>query len=360
MSDITAKGVIVREPGGPARVEDMKIEPPGPGEVLVRIIATGVCHTDLHAKLGHFGRKFPYLLGHEATGVIERIGEGVARPAVGDTVMLNWRAPCGACRFCDGGRASHCERPLVAAPRMRTHDGLELGRVLGLGTFCTHTVVAASQAIAVDPALRPEATCLIGCGVVTGVGAALFSAQVEAGQTVAVYGCGAVGMSVILGAKLARASRIIAVDRVAQKLTWAKELGATDVVDASAGDPVDAIKQLTGGVDHAFEAVGLAATLEQAMASCRLAGTCTLIGVPNPKAEATVRLAPFFYKRLTLRSTFYGDCLPSRDFPRVAEWYRRGDLDLDKLVTAKISLDDVEDAFAAMKRGEVLRSVIIV
>ncbi len=359
MSDIRAKGVVVREPGAPARVEDMLIEPPGPGEILVRVLATGVCHTDLHAKAGHFGRKFPYLLGHEATGVVERVGDGVARPTVGETVMLNWRAPCGTCRFCNAGRPTHCERPLTAQPRMKTHDGVTLGRVLGLGTFCTHTVVAASQAIPVDPQLAPEATCLIGCGVVTGVGAALLSAKVAAGETVAVYGCGAVGVSVIQGARLARASRIIAVDRVAQKLAWAKELGATDVIDASTADPVQAIRELTGGVDHAFEAVGLPQTVELAMASCRLAGTCTIIGVPQPKAKATVQLAPFFYGRLTLRTTFYGDCLPSRDFPLMAEWYRRGDLDLDKLVTNKIGLEDVEEAFAAMGRGEVLRSVIV-
>lgn len=358
MTHLTARAVVVRNPGEPARVEDIHLAPPEKGEVLVRMLATGVCHTDLHAKLGHFGRKFPYLLGHEATGVVERVGEGVERPAVGDTVMLNWRAPCNACGFCDAGRPSHCERPLTAGPRMHTKDGAELGRVLGLGTFATHTVVAASQAIPVAADLAPEATCLIGCGVVTGVGAALFAAKVAPAQTVAVFGCGAVGMSVVMGARLARASRIIAVDRVAQKLAWAKDFGATDVVDASTTDPVQAIRALCGGVDHAFEAVGLPQTLEQAMASCRLAGTCTLIGVPHPKAEATVKLAPFFYGRLTLKSTFYGDCLPSRDFPLMASWYRQGELPLDALVTTKITLDQIEEAFTAMKKGEVLRSVI--
>ncbi len=340
-------------------METLRVEAPGPGEILVRMLATGVCHTDLHAKEGHFGRQFPYLLGHEATAVVERVGAGVTRPSVGDTVMLNWRAPCGRCRFCDAGRPSHCERPRTAEPRLHTEDGLAVGRVLGLGTFATHTVVAAEQAVAVDPALAPTATCLIGCGVVTGVGAVLFSARVEPAQTVAVFGCGAVGMSVVLGARLARASRIIAVDRVARKLDWARELGATDVVDAARTDPVRAIRELTGGVDHAFEAVGLPTTVEQALQSCRLAGTCTLIGVPQPKAEASLRLAPFFYGRLTLKSTFYGDCLPSRDFPLLARWYANGELPLDALVTQTIGLDDVEDAFAAMTRGDTLRSVIV-
>jgi S-(hydroxymethyl)mycothiol dehydrogenase len=356
---LTARGVVVRAPGEPARVEEIVLDPPGPGEVLVKVLATGVCHTDLHAKAGHFGRKFPYLLGHEATGVIEAVGEGVTRPKVGDTVMLNWRAPCYACRFCEAGRLSHCERVVTAGERMRTQDGAALGRVLGLGTFTTHTVVAAAQAVLVDPALPAEATCLIGCGVVTGVGAALYSAKVAPGETVAVFGCGAVGVSVVQGARLARASRIVAVDRVAQKLAMAKTLGATDVVDASAVDPVKAIRELCGGVDHAFEAVGLPQTLEQALASCRLAGTCTLIGVPQPTAKATIPMAPFFYGRQTLRATFYGDCVAARDFPLLAAWYRSGDLKLDELVSARIGLDDVEEAFAAMERGEVMRSVIV-
>ena len=357
---IKGRGVVVRSPGAPAQVEELLIGPPGPGEVRVRILATGVCHTDLHAKLGHFGRQFPYLLGHEATGVVEQVGEGVERPAVGDTVTLNWRAPCGRCAECDGGRPAHCLRPATAGERLHTADGAALGRVLGLGTFCSHTVVAAGQATPMDADLKPEATCLIGCGVVTGVGSALFVAQVRDGQTVAVFGCGAVGMSVIQGARLARAARIVAIDKVERKLAWARELGATDVIDASQGDPLAALKQICPrGVDHAFEAIGLPETLAQAVASCALGGSCTLIGVPHPKAEVSLSLAKLFYGRITLRSTFYGDCLPSRDFPRLASWYRRGELDLDRLVSERIGLDDVERAFEAMQRGETLRSVIV-
>lgn len=350
--------IVVPSPGDAPRVETIAVAPPSEGEVRVRVLASGVCHTDLHAQRGHFGRDFPYLLGHEATGEIEALGEGVERLSVGDRVMLNWRAPCGRCAFCREGRLSHCKRPLVAGERLRRENGDALGRVLGLGTFATHTVVSAGQCVPVASDLSAEATCLIGCGVVTGVGAAMFAAKVGAGQTVAVYGCGAVGLSVVQGAKLSRASRIIAVDKVARKLEWARQLGATDVVDASAGDPVAAIKELCGGVDHAFEAVGIPETLAQAVGSCALAGSCTLIGVPHPKAEVTLPMATLFYKRLTVRSTFYGDCVPARDFPLLAEWYRRRELDLDAFVTERIRLEDVPEAFAKMERGETIRSVI--
>ena len=355
-----ARAAIVRRAGDPVTIEPILVEPPGPGEVLVRILATGVCHTDLHAKLGNFGTQFPYLLGHEATGVVDALGEGVTRPAVGETVVLAWRAPCGRCRFCAAGRETFCVQPLTAKPRLRTADGQTLGRVLGLGTFTTHTVVAATQAVPIPAGLSPEATSLIGCAVGTGVGAALYAAEVAAGSSVAVYGCGAIGMSVIQGSRLAGAARIVAVDRVARKLEWARDFGATDVVDASAVEPIARIRELTGtGVAYAFECVGIPQTLQQAMASCDSGGLCVLIGVPAPSAELPLSLSRFFYARGHLKATFYGDCLPSRDIPLLAERYRLGDLALDRLVTARIGLDDVEAAFAAMARGEVLRSVVV-
>lgn len=355
---LSVPAVVVPSPGHEPVVETIEVAPPSAAEVRVRVLASGVCHTDLHAQRGHFGREFPYLLGHEATAEIEAVGEGVDGLEVGDRVMLNWRAPCGRCGFCRSGRPSYCAKPLVAGERLRRSNGEALGRVLGLGTFASHTVVAAGQCVPVSSELSAAATCLIGCGVVTGVGAAMFAAKVGAGQTVAVFGCGAVGLSVVQGAKLSRASRIVAVDKVARKLQWAEQLGATDTVDASATDPVAAIKALCGGVDHAFEAVGIPETLEQAVASCALAGSCTLIGVPHPKAEVTLPMAKLFYKRLTVRSTFYGDCLPARDFPILADWYRRGELDLDALVTERIRLEDVPAAFEKMDRGETIRSVI--
>jgi S-(hydroxymethyl)mycothiol dehydrogenase len=357
---IEARGVVVRRPGEVPTVEPLRIEPPGPGEVRVRVLATGVCHSDLHAQRGHFGKEFPLLLGHEATGVIDAVGDGVDPAREGETVMLNWRAPCGRCRYCDRGRPAHCARPLTAQPRMFTQDGLALGRVLGLGTFATHTVVAAGQATAVSGALAPEATCLIGCCVATGVGAALQVGEVTAGHTVAVFGCGAVGTSVLQGARLAHAAKIIAVDLSPKKLAWAREFGATDVVDARAGDPVKQVRALTQGlgVDRAFEAVGLPETLSQALASCDLGGRCVMIGVPTPGAAMPLSLSRFFYQRADLRATFYGDCLPSRDFPILAELYRRGELRLDALITQRLGLGAVAEAFALMERGESLRAVL--
>jgi len=356
---IQARGAIVRSAGARAIIEDFLVDPPGAGEILVRMVTSGICHTDLHAKLGNFGTEFPYLLGHEAIGIVERVGEGVTAPSVGDRVGLTWRAPCGRCRFCAAGNPVYCAKPVVAAPRMRTSDGLTLGRVLGLGTFCTHAVVAAAQAIPAAVDLAPEATCLIGCSVATGAGSALYAAGVTAGSRVAVFGCGAVGINVILGARLANASRIVAVDVAPRKLEWATQFGATDVVDARESDPVKQIRALVGGVDYAFEAIGLPETLTQAMSSCDLGGVCVMIGLPAPKAMVTFPLAKFFYGRCTLRATFYGDCLPSRDFPLFEDLYRRKKLPLDDLVTHRVSLDDVEEAFGAMERGETLRSVIV-
>jgi S-(hydroxymethyl)mycothiol dehydrogenase len=341
-------------------VEEVIVDPPGPGEVLVRVVASGVCHTDLHAKNGEFGGDFPYLLGHEATGVVEAVGEGVLRPVVGDMVVLSWRAPCGVCRFCTAGRPEMCPQPAVAGPRLRTRDGQPLGRVLGLGTFTTHTVVAAGQAIPVAKDLPPEATCLLGCAVGTGVGAALRSASMPPGATVAVYGCGAVGVSVIMGARLAHASRVIAVDINLPKLEAARMLGATEAVDASKHDPVRRIRELVpGGVDFAFDVVGIPETVGQALSSCGMNGTAVLVGVPTPGTRISYPMSKFFFMRQRLVATWYGESLPSRDIPLYAEWYRDGLLDLDALVTTRIRLEDVERAFASMQRGETLRSVIV-
>jgi S-(hydroxymethyl)mycothiol dehydrogenase len=357
---ITGQGVVVRRAGEAARVEEMFIDPPGPGEVLVRVQASGVCHTDLHYKLGKVGDAFPYLLGHEGAGLVEAVGEGVTTPAVGDYVVLAWRAPCGYCRFCVLGQPHLCAASLNAKPRMHTRDGLTLSPALGIGTFCTHTVVAARQAVPVPRECPPVQACLIGCGVMTGVGAALYTAGVRRGSSVAVFGCGGVGTSVIQGARLARAGRIIGVDIAENKLAWAREFGATDVINASRSDPVAAIKDLTGGhgVDYSFEAIGRPDTLLQAIWARDLAGTCVLIGVPDPTMVMELPIQQFFGLGGALRVSWYGDCLPSRDFPLLANWYRRGDLDLDRVVTRIIGLEDTEPAFEAMERGETLRSVI--
>ena len=358
---ITGLGVIARAAGQPTELEEIIIEDPGEGEVLVRIQASGVCHTDLHYKLGAIGNDFPYLLGHEGAGIIEAVGEGVTKPKVGDYVVLAWRAPCGYCRFCALGQLNLCSASLNAQPRMTTkEDNAQLSPALGIGTFCTHTVVSAKQAVKVPAECPPEQASLLGCGVTTGVGAALYTAGVRRGSSVAVFGCGGIGNSVIMGAKLARATRIIGVDIANNKLDWAKQFGATDVVNASKVEPVEAIKQLTGGhgVDYSFEAVGTPQTLLQALWARDLAGTCTLIGVPDPTMNMELPMLQFFGLGGSLRVSWYGDCLPSRDFPLLADYYLQGQLDLDRVVSRVIKLEDTEAAFEAMERGETLRSVI--
>lgn len=356
-----AQGVVVREPGGEPLLEDMVVDDPGPGEVLVRIEASGVCHTDHMYLQGAVGNDFPYLLGHEGAGVIEKVGPGVKTPEVGNYVILAWRAPCGRCRFCAIGKPWICAASLNAQPRMRTTDGKTLTPALGLGTFCTHTVVAAEQAIPVSRDVPAPQASLIGCGVMTGVGAALYAANVHAGSSVAVFGCGGVGVSVIQGARLAHARTIIGVDVAENKLEWAKQFGATHTVDGRHRDPVEAIKQLTegNGVNYSFESAGRADTLDQAIWCRDLAGTCVMIGVHGPEAKIELPLARFFGLGGSLRVSWYGDCLPSRDFPLLCDLYLKKELLLDEVVTRRIGLADVPAAFEAMHHGDVLRSVIV-
>jgi len=356
-----AQGVVAREMNKPARLEEILIDPPESGEVLVRILASGVCHTDLHVVRGLAPDGFPFLLGHEGTGIVEEVGPGVESPKVGERVMLAWRAPCGTCRFCLIGQPHLCAASLNAGPRLHTTDGQTLTPVLGIGTFCTHTVVAAGQAIPAPADLSPVPLSLIGCGVMTGVGAALYAAGVRLGSSVAVFGCGGVGMNVIQGARLAHAATIIAVDLEPRKLEQAGRFGATHVVNPRDGDPVAQIKELTGGygVNYSFEAIGRPETLLQALMCRDLAGTCVLIGVSNQGINVDIPMAQFFGLGGALRVSWYGDCLPTRDFPMLAEWYRRGELKLDELVTERIGLGDTEEAFAKMERGETLRSVIV-
>jgi S-(hydroxymethyl)mycothiol dehydrogenase len=358
----TARGAIARTPGAPVSIEEFTIGDPGPNEVLVRMLASGVCHTDLGVKSGTYGTDgFPFLLGHEGAGVIEAVGPGVTTHKPGDHVILAWRAPCGECRFCRAGKPNFCAASLNAEKRMQTHDGKILNQVLGIGTFCTHTLVHAKQAVHYDPALPAPQMSLIGCGVMTGVGAALYAADVQPGTSVAVFGCGGVGDSVIAGAKLAGATTIIAVDLDPRKLEWAKEFGATHTVDARAGDPVAQIKALTGGngVNYSFEAVGIAQTWDQALWCRDLAGTCIMIGVPGPGKSLTLDLQRLFDLGGKVGISWYGDCLPTRDFPMLTAWYAQGKLNLDKVVTTLISLEETEASFEAMQRGETLRSVIV-
>jgi len=356
----SVRAVVARAKGEPVTVEVIEVPDPGPGEVLVTVQACGVCHTDLHYREGAINDDFPFLLGHEAAGIVEEGGDGVTNVAVGDFVVLNWRAVCGQCRSCLRGRPWYCFATHNATQKM-TLGGVELSPALGIGAFAEKTLVAAGQATKVDSAARPEVAGLIGCGVMAGLGAAMNTGGVGRGDSVAVFGCGGVGDAAIAGSRLAGAHTIIAVDIDDRKLDIARNFGATHTVNSTNEDPIEAIRGLTGGngVDVAIEAVGLPATYEQAFYSRDLAGTVVLVGVPNPEMKVELPMIEVFGRGGTLKSSWYGDCLPSRDFPMLIDLYLQGRLDLDRFVSETIALDDVEEAFHAMERGEVLRSVVV-
>ncbi|MEU6997025.1 S-(hydroxymethyl)mycothiol dehydrogenase [Nonomuraea sp. NPDC046570] len=355
------QGVIARGKGLPVSLETVLVPDPGPGEAVVDVQACGVCHTDLHYREGGINDEFPFLLGHEAAGVVEAVGEGVTSVAPGDYVILNWRAVCGECRACLRGRPWYCFNTHNATQKMTLADGTELSPALGIGAFADKTLVAAGQCTKVDPAAAPQVAGLLGCGVMAGIGAALNTGNVMRGDTVAVIGCGGVGDAAILGASLAGAARIIAVDVDERKLTWAKDFGATHTVNSRESDPVDAIRELTGGfgADVVIEAVGRPETYKQAFYARDLAGTVVLVGVPTPEMTLELPLLDVFGRGGSLKSSWYGDCLPSRDFPMLIDLFLQGRLPLDRFVTETIALDEVEEAFAKMHTGDVLRSVVV-
>ena len=354
------KGVVAKSKGDPVAIEMIEVPNPGSGEVLIDVKACGVCHTDLHYREGAINDEFPFLLGHEAAGIVEEVGAGVSDLNPGDFVILNWRAGCGHCRSCRRGRPWNCFATHNATQKM-TLDSKELSPALGIGAFAEKSLVAAGQATKVNPAAKPEVAGLIGCGVMAGLGAAMNTGQVSRGDSVAVFGCGGVGDAAIEGSRLAGAHTIIAVDIDDKKLEWAKEFGATHVVDSTKVDPIEAIREITdgNGVDVAIEAIGLPITYEQAFYSRDLAGTVVLVGVPNPEMKIELPMIEIFGRGGTLKSSWYGDCLPSRDFPMLIDLYLQGRLELDRFVSETIGLDEVEEAFHKMERGEVLRSVVV-
>jgi S-(hydroxymethyl)mycothiol dehydrogenase len=358
------RGVVALEKGAPVRLETVIVPDPGPGEALIAVRACGVCHTDLHYREGSINDDYPFLLGHEAAGTVEAVGEGVTNVAPGDYVVLAWRAPCGVCRSCRRGRPWYCFDSANATQPMTLADGTPLSPALGIGAFAAKTLVAAGQAVKVDPAARPEAAGLIGCGVMAGFGAAVNTGGVGRGDTVAVFGCGGVGDAAIAAAALAGARIIVAVDLDDRKLEWARRFGATHTVNAAAAgvDPVEAVKELTGGfgADVVIEAVGRPETYRQAFFARDLAGTLVQVGVPDPSMTIELPMIELFGRGGALKSSWYGDCLPSRDFPMLIDLYLSGRLDLDGFVSETIGLGDVEEAFARMQRGEVLRSVVVV
>ena len=356
----TVKGVIARTKGAPVEIVDVIVPDPGPGEAIVKIEACGVCHTDLHYREGGINDEFPFLLGHEAAGLVESVGEGVTEIGVGDFVILNWRAVCGTCRSCARGKPQYCFDTRNSTQKMTLTDGTELSPALGIGAFIEKTLVASGQCTKVDPQADATAVGLLGCGVMAGFGAAVNTGGVSRGDSVAVIGCGGVGSAAVAGAAVAGATRIIAVDVDDRKLEWARTLGATHTVNSRTTDAVEAIREHTGGhgADVVIEAVGRPETYLQAFYARDLAGTVVLVGVPTPDLEVTLPMIEIFGRGGALKSSWYGDCVPSRDFPMLVDLYRQGRFDLGAFVSETIGLGDIESAFEKMRNGEVLRSVV--
>ena len=358
---ISVQGVVARGKGEPAALTEVLVPEPGQGEALVRVQACGVCHTDLHYKMGGIGDDFPYLLGHEAAGIVEAVGDDVTDVASGDFVILNWRAVCGQCRACKRGRPWYCFATHNATQKMTLADGTPLSPALGIGAFAEKTLVAAGQCTKVNPAIAPATAGLLGCGVMAGLGAAINTGGVTRGDTVAVIGCGGVGDAAVLGARLAGAKTIIAVDVDDRKLAWAREFGATHTINSRTADAVEGIRELTGGfgADVVVEAIGRPETYKQAFFARDLAGVVVLVGVPTPEMHLDLPLLEVFGRGGALKSSWYGDCLPSRDFPMLVDLHLDGRLPLEKFVSETIGLGDVEAAFTKMEHGDVLRSVVV-
>jgi S-(hydroxymethyl)mycothiol dehydrogenase len=358
---VQVQGVIAREKDAPVTLETIIVPDPGPGEARVKVLACGVCHTDLHYRQGAINDEFPFLLGHEAAGIVESVGPDVTDVAPGDYVILNWRAVCGQCRACLRGRPWYCFTTHNATQKMTLLDGTELSPALGIGAFAEMTLVAAGQCTKVDPAAAPEVAGLLGCGVMAGLGAAINTGNVTRGDSVAVIGCGGVGDAAIAGARLAGARTIIAVDIDDRKLELAKKFGATHTINSRETDPVEAIRKATEGfgADVVIEAIGRPDTYEQAFFARDLAGTVVLVGVPSPDMRLDLPLIEYFGRGGALKSSWYGDCLPSRDFPMLIDLYLQGRLPLDEFVSEKIGVGDVEAAFDKMHHGDVLRSVVV-
>jgi S-(hydroxymethyl)mycothiol dehydrogenase len=355
------RGLVFAEPGAAPAVEELTLDPPGANEVVVRVQACGVCHSDLHiVETDGWGMSFPILLGHEGAGVVEDVGDDVSQVAPGDYVVVAWRAPCGdACRACRRGDLRRCSNNL--RPRRRAHraDGSLLTPVLRSGAFSDRIVVHEAQAVKIPAALPPEQACLLACGFSTGAGAALWATPVREGSSVAVIGCGGVGLAVVQGARLAGAATIVAVDVMEEKLELARTLGATDTVLAAGS--VAAVRELTdGGVDFAFSAIGAASGLEDAVRMLAYAGTATLVGIPSPGRTLGIDLErDLFGPNVRIAVTHGGDTIPQQDFPFLAQAALDGKLDLQQFVTSTVPLEDVPAALEALHRPTGIRTVAL-
>ncbi len=358
------RGVVYAEPDAAPAVEELTVEPPGPREVLVRVLACGLCHSDLHViETKGWGTRFPILLGHEGAGVVEEMGSDVTLVAPGDRVVIAWRAPCGECPQCRRGDPRRCSSQLRAKRRMhRAVDGALLTPVLRCGTYADQAIVHEACAVKVPEELPVEQAALLACGFSTGAGAAMWATPVREGSDVAVIGCGGVGLAVVQGALLRGAARIFAVDVAPDKLEHARNLGATDAVDASSVNPVEAVRELTGGrgVEFAFSAIGAAKGLAQAIRMCAYAGTATLVGMPKPDKKLHADLfTDVFTPKVTVAVTHGGDTIPREDFPFLAQAALDERIDLARFVTSTISLDEVPERLERIGRDGEIRTVAL-
>ncbi|HEX8804379.1 MAG TPA: Zn-dependent alcohol dehydrogenase [Acidimicrobiales bacterium] len=348
--------------------DDIEQAPPGAGEVRIRVVASGVCHSDLSVQNGTIPLPAPIVLGHEGAGVVEEVGDGVTSLAPGDHVVLSFVPACGTCYFCQRDQSFLCERSaaqvtggLLDGTTRLTLDAQPLRQMAMCGTFGNYAIVPEISAVKIDDDVDLRYAALIGCGVLTGVGAALNTASIRPGDTVAVLGCGGVGLNVIQGARIAGAERVVAVDMFDSKLKMAEDFGATDLVKADDGDPVAAVVGLAGGrgADVAFEVIGLGPTIEQAIAMTRNGGEAILVGVPALDVTLQLNAAlTFLYTTKTVKGCWYGSSNVRRDVPKLIDLYKGGRLKLEELVTREIGVGDVNEAFSAMQAGEVARSLI--
>jgi S-(hydroxymethyl)glutathione dehydrogenase/alcohol dehydrogenase len=356
------RAAMFTETGADLTIEDIEPSPPGPRDVVVQLGASGVCHSDLSLKNGYVGILPGTVLGHEGAGKVVEVGSEVTKVQPGDRIVASFIPACGQCWFCLHDQSHLCdtEFEVMMALRGNRKDGSQYTTMTGLGTFAEAMTCDQSSIVKINSDLPDEQLSLIGCGVTTGVGAALNTAEVHPGATVAVIGCGGVGQAVIQGCRIAGASRIIAVDMVEMKRKTAEQLGATDGVDPNQGDPVSQVQQLTGGrgVDYAFEVIGLPETTLQAYNMVRKGGTAVMVGMTRAEAQITIPTFDLFFNEKTLKGCKYGSGQVRRDFQRFIDLIETGRLDTADMVSRTIKLDQVNDAFKAMEQGEVIRSVI--
>ncbi|HEY1081102.1 MAG TPA: Zn-dependent alcohol dehydrogenase [Prosthecobacter sp.] len=366
----TAPAAVLYDFKQPMVIEEVTVLPPQAGEVMVRMKAAGVCHSDLHVIKGDLPMPCPIILGHEGAGIVEEVGPGVTTVQPGDHVIPIWRASCGRCDYCLSGRPALCDMGTAmrftgtmpdGQTRFRNRKGDSIRHYAGVSTFSSLSTMPEAAVVKIDPSFPLWKAALIGCGVITGVGAVTHAAQVPPGSSVVVYGCGGIGLNIIQGARMVSASRIIAVDTVPGKEAHARTMGATDFIDASQQDPVEAVLQLTGGkgADYAFEAIGLPKPIEQAYDSLRKGGTCVVSGICRADARAAINVNQLVYGEKTLKGTLYGSTRPRVDLLRLMDLHLRGSLQLDELLTRTYPLEQINEAYEALERGEVARSLIV-